>query len=248
MTNSTWTVAGTPYTLSGSLIKVINGVTLTVEPGVIIQSGVIEFRVEGTLNAIGTPTMPITFTQMPATEGALNFQSGGTGNLQHIIYEMKYGLWVREGSGLVQISDSVIRDSVSMGVDADASAIHQLQMNNVTFVNNTFNRVFIEIGESSSPIELIDDVVLSPQNNLEAYQIGTSNGHNVVFDIPAGITLTLEPGVTLIREEAGVHVFGHLEAIGTPTMPIILTALPTIWPGCLYLLERWKRRYATCKL
>ena len=151
--------------------------------------------------------------------------------MQHVNYDMDYPLIVREGSGLVQISDSVIQNSGWMGVDADASAIHQLQMNNVTFVNNTFNRVFIEIGDLSSPIELIDNVVLSPQNNLEAYQIGTSNGHNVVFDIPAGITLTLEPGVTLIREEAGVHVFGHLEAIGTPTMPITLTALPTTAPG-----------------
>ncbi len=210
------------------------GITLTLQPSatLILPHGL---TMEGYLQAIGAPASPITITHNSTQDGAVSFQSGGKGNLQHVVYEMKSGLWLRENSGQVQVSDAVIQNSGWMGVDADASAIHQLQMENVTFVNNAFNRVFIEIGDLSNPMALIDDVWLTPQNNLEGYQIGSGNfepNHN--FNIPAGITLTVAPSVTVFLG-TNIKVEGKLQALGIPTSPITFTSATsppaTSWQG-----------------
>jgi len=60
--NTTWTAANSPYILTGVVI-VNEGVTLTVEPGVVVMGNTdLGFVVNGHLQATGTPTHPITFT------------------------------------------------------------------------------------------------------------------------------------------------------------------------------------------
>ena len=58
--DSTWTPAGSPYTLTGNTL-VYQGVTLTIEPGVTVNLGSYYIEVNGTLSAIGNPTDKITF-------------------------------------------------------------------------------------------------------------------------------------------------------------------------------------------
>jgi hypothetical protein len=62
-TNTTWTLANSPYIVQGTLI-VAPGITLTVEPGVLVQTNpaAIWIDVRGTLFAEGTLAQPITFT------------------------------------------------------------------------------------------------------------------------------------------------------------------------------------------
>jgi YD repeat-containing protein len=73
--NTTWSVAGSPYILEAGTIKVLSGVTLTIEPGVTVEmnpsrakyQGVLS--VSGTVRAIGTAASPITFTSAQAAAG-----------------------------------------------------------------------------------------------------------------------------------------------------------------------------------
>ena len=58
--NTTWTPSGSPYTLTGNTL-VDKGVTLIIQPGVTVNLGSYYIRVNGTLNAKGTPSDKITF-------------------------------------------------------------------------------------------------------------------------------------------------------------------------------------------
>lgn len=58
--DTTWTQAESPYTLNGNVL-VENGVTLTIQPGAIINLGSYYLKVNGTLNAVGDSSDPIVF-------------------------------------------------------------------------------------------------------------------------------------------------------------------------------------------
>ncbi len=59
-TDTTWTLAGSPYTLTGPT-AVNKGVTLTIEAGVTINVNNYYIQVNGTLIAVGTDSQPVTF-------------------------------------------------------------------------------------------------------------------------------------------------------------------------------------------
>ena len=63
----TWTPSGSPYTLINDTF-VNQGVTLTIQPGVIVDLGSYDFEVNGTLVAIGTINNPLHFNS-----GGLSF-------------------------------------------------------------------------------------------------------------------------------------------------------------------------------
>src|ERR1700688_3336773 len=72
-TNTEWTVAGSPYVIVNS-ISVSSGVTLTVDPGVVVEFGTGNYLiVNGTLMAGGTSASPISFTSASATPAAGNW-------------------------------------------------------------------------------------------------------------------------------------------------------------------------------
>lgn len=66
-TNTTWTIAGSPYVVSDSL-TLFQGVTLVINPGVTVKfNDNIQFEVRGTLNAIGTTVDSVVFTSSSTT-------------------------------------------------------------------------------------------------------------------------------------------------------------------------------------
>ena len=74
-TNTTWTLANSPYVLIGA-VNVWSGVTLTIEPGVVVKSkSYYWLNVGGTLNAVGTSGAHIVFTSIQDDSIA-----GDTGN------------------------------------------------------------------------------------------------------------------------------------------------------------------------
>ncbi len=215
VTNTTWTVSGSPYTLSG-MIRVSKTITLTVEPGVTVIGGNGAFQIAGNLNAIGAPAQPIAFSG--GSPSALHFLDGGTGVLQHIDMQFHYGIGLYEDSGSVQISDSILQNANGIPLGTDAASYHQLQLSNVTIMNNGEN--LIEIAGISNQLQ--EDAILSGQPGLEGYVVygeATSGG----FKVPAGITLTIEPDLTLFLPHE-MSVLGNFQAIGTPTHPITLAS------------------------
>ena len=264
ITHTTWTVAGSPYVMTGNVI-VNPGITLTIEPGVTVmgQQDSISLRVEGYLQAIGMLANPITFTSMlnsgPSQWSALNF-IGGSGNLEHV--NLRYssaGLCVGPlGSNNAQVmvknseihhneqgfcmwsdnivapqllmENTIIRDNVEYAADVTLNALAGLHMTDVTFSNNGFNRIHIYTSYFPDPTSqtLITDTDLIAQPGLEGYEIyGDSGGNELI--VPTGITLTVEPGVTIMgsddaNSKTTVIVWGHLEAVGSITNPITFTS------------------------
>ncbi len=79
ITHTTWTAAGSPYILQSNNVTVIDNIKLTIEPGVTVQFNASRnLWVNGMLEAVGTPTQPITFTRMTgATQPWGYLQIGG---------------------------------------------------------------------------------------------------------------------------------------------------------------------------
>ena len=71
--NTTWTKAGNPYVLTGPL-AVNTGVTLTIQPGVVVDLNSYYIQVNGTLTAIGTSGDKIQFSG-----GEINFKPVSNG-------------------------------------------------------------------------------------------------------------------------------------------------------------------------
>ena len=93
--NGTWTLAGSPYQVQGS-IQIVNGDSLTIEPGVTVNfHGTYKLLVLGKLKAIGTITDTITFTAADTTTGwrGIRFDNTPTTNdTSRITYcKIQYG-------------------------------------------------------------------------------------------------------------------------------------------------------------
>ena len=92
LTHTTWIITDSPYVLTSDIV-VTTGVTLTIEPGVVVR-GMDNtcLRVSGHLYAVGTETQSITFTSSADSEPeewrGLAFE-GGTGYLRHVT--VRYG-------------------------------------------------------------------------------------------------------------------------------------------------------------
>lgn len=100
--NATWTVAGSPFILDGS-VTVAAGATLTIEPGVVVKlNGQLRtLTVNGTMIAVGTRSAPITFTS------AQDDSAGGDSNADGAATQPAPGQWYQihfgAGSGGSQL-------------------------------------------------------------------------------------------------------------------------------------------------
>ncbi|MBE2198378.1 MAG: hypothetical protein IAE79_07180, partial [Anaerolinea sp.] len=76
--DTTWTAAGSPYVVTGD-VTVNSGVTLTIEPGVIVKFDLSrQLHINGTLTAEGTAAQPITFTSL--RDDSVGGDTNGDGN------------------------------------------------------------------------------------------------------------------------------------------------------------------------
>jgi hypothetical protein len=222
-TDTTWTLAGSPYIITDDVI-IQPGVMLTVEAGVEVQAQPNKgIRVNGMLLALGTAVQPITFTS--TIESGLNnwhgldVTSSGVVSLTHTTISYAYSSLEINGAtaNVVQLRHSTItQNNIALG--SDTNAIHRLNMQNVVFVNNDNNIVLIGGGGSA----LADNVTLTAQPGLEAYI-----SEVLWLTVPEGLTLTLAAGATLQSLDY-LSVRGHLRTQGTVTATAVITGFSVI--------------------
>jgi RHS repeat-associated protein len=165
-TDTTWTLANSPYVLTGN-VSVAAGVTLTIEPGVVVQGNAHsrELTVSGSLSAIGTASAPITFTSTADSAAGqwyrLHFNGSGASTLKHV--NIRYGgsnwndMMIYVTAGSLTVEDSLISRSSRVGIKTfSASGTGAtLVMRRTKVENNGSHGIFVfnahaEIDDSAS--------------------------------------------------------------------------------------------------
>ena len=150
--NTTWTLANSPYILTGSVV-VFPGKTLTIEPGVVVKvtadntfntGNMLYLEVRGTLVAEGTLNFPIKFTSTQANPTSYNWlgikilgSQGGNFSMDHFeLTNSFYGLHndVAEVGVTHTFNDCVFKDN-SYAIQLNANNVY----NYCTFQRNVFD-------------------------------------------------------------------------------------------------------------
>jgi RHS repeat-associated protein len=153
--NTTWTLANSPYVMTGD-VTVASGVTLTIEPGVVVQgnNSARKLNVNGSLSAVGTAAQPITFTSTSDSAAGqwngISFPSGA-GNSTLDYANVRYGGdsaasaangMVSVSGGTITIDHSSFTSSKVSGLAASGGSTGAglaLTIRHSKFENNGFN-------------------------------------------------------------------------------------------------------------
>ena len=244
--NTTWTLANSPYRVTAN-VTVQAGVTLSIEPGVEVQSA--QYRgihVEGTISAIGTSSQPITFTgttETPGWWGSVYVKEGGGATLDwcHFAYggNNYYNDWggsqllCKSGAGALTLRNSVLRKSSNDGLRLNAGYSSLVTESN-TFENN--GRYGVAVGINASYVDMTSAYVSNgtAQVSLDSGSITQPVSLRIPSDyafyaagsitISSNASLTVGTGSVLkFARYEGLHVKGTLTAEGTESEPICFT-------------------------
>jgi hypothetical protein len=149
-TNTTWTLANSPYVMTGN-VTVAAGVTLTIEPSVLVQgnSNLRTLTVNGSLSAVGTASQQITFTSTtdtgPAQWLSMTFPSGaGTSTLKYVNIRNGGGGVGGDSSGMVVVNGGTITIEDSTISNSSVSGLAMNGGTNGTAATLTVRRTKIE--------------------------------------------------------------------------------------------------------
>ncbi|MBI4745247.1 MAG: right-handed parallel beta-helix repeat-containing protein, partial [Deltaproteobacteria bacterium] len=211
--NTTWTLANSPYILSGSVL-VNAGVTLTIEPGVTVKfdSGK-SLQIDGTLIARGTSSDKITFTSnksAPAAgdwgyilfsdtstdatyDGSGNYTGGSV--LEFAVVEYAGGVAVNN-NGAVRLNNAhplinycTIRNNGTLNTGAsgiNAYVNSNLKISNNTIQSNSNGGINLSGGAVGATITIANNTIT---NNTASYSWYSGGG---------GVWVSLQSGTVII--------------------------------------------------
>ena len=255
--DTTWTTAGSPYVVCATFSPTIaQGATLTIEPGVqveFVQNA--RMFVEGSLNALGTPTQPITFTgsiKSAGSWGGLTVNSFGPQPADvHLAYTtFEYGgsgatgAQIYADKGQVTLDHSRLQNGGAFGIYIAGdypSAVTNTAINGHAKEPAYLAGARIDLAFSNlSALGNLQDVIrVGGSSNMSGDRLWQNAGIPYLFVSSAsnqhGDSLTIEPG-TQVRfgPNVSLAIGGSLTAIGLPDQPITFTgatAAPGAWNG-----------------
>jgi hypothetical protein len=171
-TNQTWTLSGSPYTVTGN-IAVTAGVTLTIQPGVVIKNTDNHtITISGALQAKGTQTAPI-----HSTGGRILFRRATLSQSQ-IEYFTSVETHIQIGDETEYVQDNpknsdTLRISNASFTDADIRSKGYMTSAGMVVKNTSMTRGNITgYYPRSEPIYFINSTFYSTRINSDAYNYG----------------------------------------------------------------------------
>jgi hypothetical protein len=246
--DTTWTLANSPFDVCAAGVAVDSGVTLSIEPGVTVQfeqGAGDKLSVLGTLDAIGTDTQPITMTAVVTTPGSWRGISvdGSIDNPAVIIMDNvtleyggdsgSYGAQVYADHSNVTITHSLIRYGPGYGLYASHNTNFDVSKTN--FVSNAHDAIFLNtpsvdllMTDLSASGNGADSVRVSGTTTWPGQRHWTNPGIPYLVDgqmsNTIGDSLTIDPGSVLQFTAGGyLNIGGELKAQGTADALIIMT-------------------------
>ncbi|HSH04124.1 MAG TPA: hypothetical protein VLL52_16540, partial [Anaerolineae bacterium] len=222
------------YEMEGGSLVVSQGMTLTVDAGLALwMPASSSLDVLGHLDVRGTFEAPNFIGPLGAGNWyGVNFSGSGVLDYAYIFGAGEGGqpaMWVgpNDPTDMVVLNNSWLDLNDAATIRTRADKVHQLQMNNVSFVDNGSNVVEIETYDGFEYFALADSVTLTPQPGLEGYVIKEQ-----MLMVSPGMTLTLAAGTQLMGNSGtGLDVLGHLAVMGTVTQPVTMTSRLNSGPG-----------------
>ena len=239
--NTRWIAANSPYILIDYII-ISKGVTLTIEPGVIIKSlsKKDDISVEGNLIAIGTANEPIVFTTYKDSD------YGGSGVTW---YDGWFGIDVHEGefiadyiklrygsllikNGKVNLTNSEVNDTYGISIR------ERTDSNELILDNNTIIRAGIDVEEYGTGNLSINGNTITENNSFGIYikEYGTGNlsikdnniTNNKSDDIRinlSGLKSSIFSGIenNNMENNNSYSLVEGIHLVGTPNIDITLT-------------------------
>jgi hypothetical protein len=168
--NTEWTKANSPYTLTGNIL-VNNSVTLTIEPGVIVNLGNYYITISGTLTAIGSSNDKIVLNEgtiefTPKSSGWNEQTNSGcviekavlsTGLLIngspeiHDVTSNLYGITIVGGSPTIQ-NNTITRGGIIMDPNVGTFGTVTISDNTISNISNNMPGISISNGISGTII------------------------------------------------------------------------------------------------
>ncbi len=240
--DTTWTLANSPYVVHCcNSITVIPGVTLTIEPGVVVKFDVnTGMFINGTLKAQGTETNPIYFTSLfddtvggdtnndgnatvpnPFQWNHLQFNEGSAGVFDHTV--VRYGgMFPQPVTGIENDGGLVTVDHSQLTLNGFDGFVHNAGTSTITnseFANHTFYGIVVNGfgGGFTMHDSTIHDNGQYGLYNLDTVFIDATNNY---WGSPTGPTHPSNPGGT-----------GQVVS-GTATVVPFLTCDPLLGVSC----------------